>query len=42
MAHATVTASFTIEEFSLGRLQKLSRAQIDERYNEYAAMTRLT
>jgi len=42
MAHATVTASFTIEEFSLGRLQTLTRAQIDQRYNEYAAMTRLT
>ena len=42
MAHATVTASFTIEEFSLGRLQKLTRAEIDARYREYGAMTHLS
>jgi sugar/nucleoside kinase (ribokinase family) len=41
LAHATVTASFTIESFSLDRLRKLSRAEIDARYTEYASMTRL-
>ncbi|MFZ4575348.1 MAG: PfkB family carbohydrate kinase, partial [Phycisphaerales bacterium] len=41
LAHATVTASFTIESFSLDRLKRLSRAEIDARYLEYAAMTRL-
>ncbi len=41
MAHATVTASFTIEEFSLGRLKKLKRSEIDARFIEYAAMTHL-
>ena len=41
LAHATVTASFTIESFSLDRLRKLSRTEIDARYTEYASMTRL-
>jgi len=41
LAHATVTASFTIESFSLDRLRKLNRAEIDARYAEYASMTRL-
>lgn len=31
MAFGTVTASFGVEEFSLDRLEKLDRAQIDER-----------
>jgi len=41
LAHATVTASFTIESFSLDRLKRIDRHDIDRRYGEYAAMTRL-
>lgn len=41
MAHGTVMASFTIETFSLERLQKLDTAQIAERYDEYASMMHL-
>jgi sugar/nucleoside kinase (ribokinase family) len=41
LAHATVTASFTIEDFSLRRIEKLTRQEIDRRFGEYAAMTRL-
>lgn len=41
LAHGTVVASFTIEAFSLDRLKKLSRKEIDARYGEYARMTRL-
>jgi cytidine kinase len=38
MAYGTVVASFNIEEFSLGRLLKLRRREIDARYRQYAAM----
>lgn len=41
MAHGTVVASFTIEEFSLGRLGALSREELDSRYHEYMHMLRL-
>lgn len=41
LAHGTVIASFTIEAFSLGRLENLTRPQVDARYNEYVAMTRV-
>jgi sugar/nucleoside kinase (ribokinase family) len=41
MAHGTIVASFTIETFSLDRLSELTRAQIGQRYDEYAAMTHL-
>jgi cytidine kinase len=41
MAFGTVTASFTIEAFGPDRLTTLTRAEIDKRYNEYAAMVRL-
>jgi len=41
MAHGTVMASFTIETFSLERLQTLTTAQIAERYDAYASMTHL-
>jgi sugar/nucleoside kinase (ribokinase family) len=41
LVHGTVVASFCIEEFSLGRLVGLTRADLDRRYNEYAAMVRL-
>jgi len=41
MAHGTVIASFALASFSLDRLAGLSRAEIDARYAEYAAMVRL-
>lgn len=41
LVHGTVIASFTIEAFSLERLKNLSRAEIDKRYAEYAAMVRV-
>ncbi len=41
LAYGTVTASFTIEEFSLNRFKSLSRAEIDARYKEYAEMVRV-
>ena len=41
MAHGTVIASFTIETFSLDRLGSLTRQDINERYNEFARMTRM-
>ena len=41
MAYGTVTASFTIEAFSLGRLRKLSRAQLTQRYQQYTRMLML-
>lgn len=41
LAHGTVTASFTIESFSLDRLALLTREQIDERYQQFAAMMHL-
>jgi sugar/nucleoside kinase (ribokinase family) len=34
LAFGTVVASFTIEDFSLGGLQKTTREQIDERWNQ--------
>ena len=41
MVYGTVVASFNIEEFSLERLKKLSRAELDKRYAEYASMVRV-
>jgi hypothetical protein len=35
LAFGTVTASFTIADFSLGGLQKASRDAIDDRWHEY-------
>jgi sugar/nucleoside kinase (ribokinase family) len=40
VAYGTVAASFTIEDFSLGRLLTLTRGQIDARLHRYAAMLR--
>lgn len=40
LVHGTVIASFNIEAFSLDRLKTLKRAEIEARYNEYAAMVR--
>lgn len=41
LVHGTVVASFNIEAFSLDRLRTLTRAELDARYNEYAAMVRV-
>jgi sugar/nucleoside kinase (ribokinase family) len=41
VAYGTVAASFTIEDFSLGRLLTLTRLQIDARLRRYAAMLRI-
>lgn len=40
VAHGTVMASFTVEDFSLDRLKKLTRADIDNRLAEYLRMVR--
>jgi sugar/nucleoside kinase (ribokinase family) len=39
MAAGTVTASFTVEGFSLDRLKQITRADIDRRLDEYRHMT---
>ncbi|QOJ01408.1 MAG: sugar kinase [Phycisphaeraceae bacterium] len=41
LVHGTVIASFTIEAFSLDRLTQLARRDIDQRYDQYAAMVRV-
>ena len=41
LVHGTIIASYTIEAFSLDRLRTLSRAEIEVRFNEYAAMVRV-
>ena len=38
MAYGTVVASFTVEDFSLRRLQRTDRAEIDRRLGEYRGM----
>jgi len=35
MAYGTVTASFNVEEFSLGRFQQIARSDLDRRYQEF-------
>lgn len=42
MAHGTIIASFTIETFSLDRLASITPSDVQSRYNDYAAMIRLT
>jgi sugar/nucleoside kinase (ribokinase family) len=42
MAHATVLASFNVEEFGTERVQRLTRAEIDERMGDLHAMTQFT
>ena len=37
-AYGTVTASFTVEDFSLDRLEKLDRSMVDQRFKEYRQM----
>ncbi|MEX2219442.1 MAG: PfkB family carbohydrate kinase [Phycisphaerales bacterium] len=41
LAHGTVVASFTIENFSLDRLAKLTPAELDRRYQEFVGMVRV-
>ena len=38
MAYGTIVASFNIESFSLDRLQQITRADVDERFEGYRAM----
>jgi sugar/nucleoside kinase (ribokinase family) len=40
MAHATVLASFNVEEFGTERVERLTRGEIDARLRELHAMTR--
>jgi sugar/nucleoside kinase (ribokinase family) len=42
MAHATVLASFNVEEFGTERVVRLTRAEIDARLGELHAMTQFT
>jgi sugar/nucleoside kinase (ribokinase family) len=41
LARGTITASFTIEDFSLRRIEKVTMTDIDKRLDEFAAMLRL-
>ncbi|MEQ9454240.1 MAG: PfkB family carbohydrate kinase [Phycisphaeraceae bacterium] len=41
LAYGTVTASFNIEDFSLGRMRTLTRADIDARFKQFAEMVRV-
>jgi len=41
LLRGTVTASFTIEDFSLRRLQQIEREQIDQRVDEFRRMLRI-
>jgi sugar/nucleoside kinase (ribokinase family) len=41
LLRGTVTASFTIEEFSLYRLQKITRADVDARVQKFKEMLRI-
>ncbi|NLF30986.1 MAG: sugar kinase [Planctomycetes bacterium] len=41
MAYGTVVASLELEDFSLDRLRHLTRADIDARFEEFVAMTRI-
>ena len=39
MAYGTVLASFNVEEFGTERVSRLSREEIDERFEQLRAMT---
>jgi len=41
LAHGTVIASFTIEDFSLDRLARLTKEELDARFQEFAAMLKV-
>ena len=38
MAYGTVVASLTVEDFGLGRLQRSSREEIEQRVEHYRQM----
>jgi hypothetical protein len=38
LAYGTVVASFNVEDFSLARLQEITREDIDRRFRQYQAM----
>jgi len=40
LLYGAVVASFGVEEFSLGRLQRLDRAEVNERFDELCGMMR--
>ena len=42
MAHATIIASFTIEDFGLGRLTTLRHDEIEKRYDEFRGMLHIS
>ncbi|MDR7540582.1 MAG: sugar kinase, partial [Armatimonadota bacterium] len=37
--HGSAVASFTVEEFSLDRLRRLTRAEVERRYWEFTRLT---
>jgi sugar/nucleoside kinase (ribokinase family) len=41
VAHGTVVASFNIESFTLTRLQRLKKGELDARYKDFAKMVRV-
>ena len=41
LAYGTLTASFTVEDFSLDRLRKIERKDLDRRMEEYRRMLSL-
>jgi hypothetical protein len=41
IVYGSVIASFTVEDFSLNRLKRLSRAEIDARYRAFREMMQL-
>ena len=41
LVHGTIAASFTIEDFSLGRVRTVTRAEIDERVRQFVEMLRI-
>lgn len=42
LAYGTMTASFTIEDFALGAIQKVTMGDVDRRLREYAGMLSLS
>jgi hypothetical protein len=41
IVYGSVIASFTVEDFSLNRLKRLTRAEIDARYRVFREMMQL-
>ncbi len=42
LAHGTIIASFNVESFSLERMQSITRKDVHDRYDQYAAMMRFS